>query len=135
MVIGLQSTGEAAADALSLQPGDVCGFISTTRQLLLNFVEQHFPTTLALEEQQQQQQQEQGGWEEGGQGGSGPPSGRQQSAAAAAAQRAGEEDPTSVELKAGMLERIAALDLPPNFLDQVSSTALCAVQRGRVGSA
>lgn len=43
VVIGLQSTGEAAADAMQLEPGQVCGFVSTTRELLSRFVTQHFP--------------------------------------------------------------------------------------------
>ena len=44
VVIGLQSTGEAAVDALGVEPGDVCGWVSTTRQLLSRFVDVHFPT-------------------------------------------------------------------------------------------
>lgn len=43
VVVGLQSTGEAAADALNMQPGDECGWVSTTREMLLRFVEVHFP--------------------------------------------------------------------------------------------
>jgi hypothetical protein len=126
VVIGLQSTGEAAADSLGLQPGDQCGFISTTRQLLLHFVETHFPTTLALEESQQQQEQQegeqgepQGGGSWGGGSGGGEdasPGGQQQGQGQ---QQGGEEEPTSVQLKATLLERIAGLDLPPNFLDEV----------------
>ena len=118
MVIGLQSTGEAAADSLGLQPGDLCGFISTTRQLLLHFVEAHFPTTLALEESQQQGQGQEGeqGELEGGGGGDDASPGRQQQQRQ---QQGGEEEPTSVQLKVTLLERIAGLDLPPNFLDEV----------------
>lgn len=44
VVIGLQSTGEAAVDAMGVEPGDVCGWVSTTRQLLSRFVAVHFPT-------------------------------------------------------------------------------------------
>ncbi|KAL4859390.1 Protein strawberry notch 1 [Chlorella vulgaris] len=128
VVIGLQSTGEAATDSLHLQPGDVCGFISTTRQMLVQFVEAHFPTTLALEQQQQQQGEGEG---EGGQhsgvaaadsGGMSPSHQQQQQAEQQQQQQqqgGGEEDATSVQLKASMLERIADLDLPPNFLDQL----------------
>ena len=43
VVIGLQSTGEAAADAMQLEPNQMCGFVSTTRELLSRFVTQHFP--------------------------------------------------------------------------------------------
>ena len=44
VVIGLQATGEAAADALSLEPGQPCGWVSVTREMLQRFVAQHFPT-------------------------------------------------------------------------------------------
>ena len=44
VVIGLQSTGEAAVDALNMQPGDECCWVSTTCEMLLRFVEVHFPT-------------------------------------------------------------------------------------------
>lgn len=44
VVVGLQSTGEAAADALGLEPGQACGFVSTTREMLSRFVTLHFPT-------------------------------------------------------------------------------------------
>lgn len=43
VVIGLQTTGEAAADALGLEPGQACGWVSTTREMLRRFVEAHFP--------------------------------------------------------------------------------------------
>lgn len=43
VVIGLQSTGEAAADALGLEPGQSCGAVSTTREMLSRFVQTHFP--------------------------------------------------------------------------------------------
>ena len=133
VVIGLQSTGEAAADSLGLQPGDQCGFISTTRQLLLHFVDTHFPTRLAMEEQQPEMQQGEDGWEQqqqgqgelgGGGGGSGDVSpGRQQQQGKGVQQLqqqgGGEEEPTSVQLKGTILQRIAELDLPPNFLDEV----------------
>lgn len=44
VVIGLQATGEAAADALNLEPGQPCGWVSVTREMLQRFVAQHFPT-------------------------------------------------------------------------------------------
>ena len=43
VVIGLQSTGEAAADSLGLEPGQSCGSVSTTKQMLRHFVAMHFP--------------------------------------------------------------------------------------------
>ncbi|KAI7844526.1 hypothetical protein COHA_001884 [Chlorella ohadii] len=142
VVLGLQSTGEAAADSLNLQPGDTCGFISTTRQLLLHFVETHFPTTKALEEpppgaldawQQQQQDEQQQQGQQGqaaggayseeastwGAGGTSDDASPSRAAGAGGQQGQGEEDPTSVKLKAAILEKIEALDLPPNFLDEL----------------
>lgn len=53
VVIGLQSTGEASADALGLQPGDVCGFVSVARELLSRFIATHFP--VRIEDKQLQQ--------------------------------------------------------------------------------
>ena len=44
VVIGLQATGEAAADAMALAPGEPCGWVSVTREMLLRFVDLHFPT-------------------------------------------------------------------------------------------
>lgn len=43
VVIGLQTTGEAAADAMQLEPHQACGFVSTTRELLSRFTSQHYP--------------------------------------------------------------------------------------------
>jgi hypothetical protein len=43
VVIGLQTTGEAAADALGCAPGPLPGFISTAKELLARFIADHFP--------------------------------------------------------------------------------------------
>jgi len=43
VVIGLQSTGEAAADALCLAPGPLPGFVSPAKEMLLRLIAQHFP--------------------------------------------------------------------------------------------
>lgn len=43
VVIGLQTTGEAAADAMGLEPGQACGWVSTTREMLSRFIQTHFP--------------------------------------------------------------------------------------------
>ena len=43
VVIGLQTTGEAAADALGLAPGQACGSVSPTREMLSRFIGTHFP--------------------------------------------------------------------------------------------
>ena len=42
LLVGLYA-GEAAADALKLEPGQVCGFVSTTREMLSRFVMTHLP--------------------------------------------------------------------------------------------
>lgn len=137
MVIGLQSTGEAATDSLGLNPGDACGFVSTTRQLMLHFVNSHFPTTRASAEQPPPEGDAKGG-EAGGGGavseetatwGGAASSDEASPSRAAARRRSGagaagkeeeaEEEPTSVQLKASILERIEALDLPPNPLDEL----------------
>ena len=52
VVIGLQTTGEAAADALGLQPGQLCGFTSTVQEMLQRFVATHFPTRYQPSEQE-----------------------------------------------------------------------------------
>ena len=52
VVIGLQTTGEAAADALGLQPGQMCGFTSTTQEMLQRFVATHFPVRYQPSEQE-----------------------------------------------------------------------------------
>ncbi|KAG1681531.1 hypothetical protein FOA52_014037 [Chlamydomonas sp. UWO 241] len=45
VVIGLQSTGEAASDALLLKPGDsLPGFVSPTKEMLHRFVDNYFPS-------------------------------------------------------------------------------------------
>jgi hypothetical protein len=43
VVVGLQTTGEAAADSMGLEPGQSCGSVSTTKQMLRHFVATHFP--------------------------------------------------------------------------------------------
>ena len=55
VVIGLQTTGEAAADALGLQHGQVCGFTSTTSEMLQRFVTTHFPVRYQPNDQESKQ--------------------------------------------------------------------------------
>lgn len=107
-----------------------CGFISTCRQLLQHFVEAHFPTNKALEDRAAVSGSAQEDWHDGDgsestlqAGGERASPGRQ--GQRQADQQVGEEDPTSAELKAAMLQRIAALDLPPNFLDEVGPCRPC----------
>ncbi|KAK9915021.1 hypothetical protein WJX75_003704 [Coccomyxa subellipsoidea] len=96
VVIGLQTTGEAAADALGLEPGQACGWVSTTREMLRRFVEAHFPV---LRENAKS-----------GKGSIQAPAGQP------------ERQPVvqeAAQMKAALLQRVAALKLPPNFLDQL----------------
>lgn len=39
--------GEAAADAMGLEPGPLPGFVSPCKELLVRFINQHFPTLKA----------------------------------------------------------------------------------------
>lgn len=43
-VVGLQSTGEAAATARDLKHGDACGWVCVCRETLAGFIRHHFPT-------------------------------------------------------------------------------------------
>jgi hypothetical protein len=43
VVIGLQSTGEAATSAMELTPGEATPFVSVTREMLSRFIREHFP--------------------------------------------------------------------------------------------
>lgn len=99
VVIGLQSTGEAAADALNLVPGDNCGFVSVTKEIMLQFVRNHFPTT-----------------KQAAPAASVLPNGFP---APQGVPQIVEEDPEAVSMKNRMLERIEGLSLPPNFLDEL----------------
>lgn len=101
VVIGLQSTGEAAMNALKLHPGDQCGHISVTKEILLQFVENHFPT---VREGGQQLVQMPG------------PDGNLTVVAVPVPSQSVSE---ATRLKAAILEKIQALTLPPNFLDEL----------------
>ncbi|GAB4817714.1 hypothetical protein N2152v2_004760 [Parachlorella kessleri] len=100
VVVGLQSTGEAAADSLGLEPGAACGWVSTTREILTQLVTNHFPTHKAEVVEGASQQP---GAATPGQ----PPAERQVQVEAC------------LNLKQGLLQRISKLALPPNFLDQL----------------
>lgn len=50
VVVGLQSTGEAALDAMGCTPGEACGWVSTLRLMLRQLVAQHFPVTYQHEQ-------------------------------------------------------------------------------------
>ena len=128
VVVGLQSTGEAAADALGLVPGEPVpggGFVSTARQLLLTFVETHFPTTRAAPFPAEPLAGEQlgyGGLLSEGEGASLTAAVAAAAAAAAAAPGAAllaEEVPEARAAKEELLGRIRLLSLPANPLDEL----------------
>uniref|UniRef100_A0A383VKE6 UBA domain-containing protein n=1 Tax=Tetradesmus obliquus TaxID=3088 RepID=A0A383VKE6_TETOB len=89
VVIGLQSTGEAAADAMGLEPGPLPGFVSPCKEMLLRFIQLNFPEHAA------------------------------QSPEAAAMGLQPEAIPACRAMKQQLLAQLAQLDLPPNFLDQL----------------
>jgi hypothetical protein len=112
VVVGLQSTGESAADALNLRPGDSCGFVSVCKEIMLQFVANHFPTL---------KQRDQGNRLTGS-----TAAGLATSSTTIAGgnnnineEEKEEEDQQAVTLKQRMLCRIQELDLPPNFLDEL----------------
>lgn len=102
VVIGLQSTGEAAADALQLRPGQAAPLLSVTRATLRNFITNHFPVARNVAVAAAE--------------------------AAAAAAAAGEPPPPApdpdanrfpelVATRDSLLALVDSLDLPPHFLD------------------
>jgi C-terminal domain on Strawberry notch homologue/P-loop containing NTP hydrolase pore-1/UBA/TS-N domain len=138
VVIGLQSTGEAAADALELQLGDSCGWISVTKSILLQFVHNHFPTTKTASNAPSLSPMDGMVLNNGSYGDTIDISNNGEdefstmptlagaaaapaiaAATANAAAPVVETDELSVSLKEQMLQRIRALDLPPNFLDEL----------------
>ncbi|GAX84898.1 hypothetical protein CEUSTIGMA_g12319.t1 [Chlamydomonas eustigma] len=97
VVIGLQSTGEAAADAMNLSPGEVLpAFVSPTKEMLHRFVHVHFPTVVHHVED-----------------GNPDLDGGDSSVAGS------REVPELVQMKEELHEAIEAMQLPPNFLDHI----------------
>jgi hypothetical protein len=115
VVIGLQSTGEAAADALNLRPGDACGFVSVAREIITQLITNHFPTTRHPDAAPPAPPADEADGTSAGALAPPPPPPPPTAAAAAAA----EEVPEAADLKSEMLARAAALRLPTNFLDQL----------------
>lgn len=111
VIIGLQSTGEAAADALSLSPGASCRtWISVTREILLNFLRLHFPVTCITRERVPLDisvEGEQGSIDDTGN------------------DNENNENPTevvideAVSIRDTLIQRVQALTLPNNFLDEL----------------
>ncbi|KAL4533952.1 hypothetical protein Ndes2526B_g07167 [Nannochloris sp. 'desiccata'] len=128
VVIGLQSTGEAAADALDIHPGDCCGWVSVTKQILLQFVNTHFPTTksvaasctpLSIEDANTGNYENivRGDYKKSTRATA--TADVDVDASSVNAATLVESDEMFLGLKEQMLQRIRALDLPPNFLDEL----------------
>lgn len=136
VVIGLQTTGEAAADAMGLEPGPVAGWVSPTRELLRRFVETHFPVARPAAPPPDNNEAKGGGAAAAaaaaaataaaaaafgyyGAAASTPGGGADAADAAgtAAAAAPGSLLPECVAMRDALLVDIAALPLPPNFLD------------------
>ncbi|MEW5313763.1 MAG: hypothetical protein WDW38_005303 [Sanguina aurantia] len=109
VVIGLQSTGEAASEAMNLQVGYVTGFVSPTRELLMQFVQSYFPVLKAQ-----------------------PPGAVDNGIVAPS-----EVIPECIQMRDALLASISALTLPPNFLDliidQMGGTSKVTEMTGRKG--
>ncbi|GIL61313.1 hypothetical protein Vafri_15702 [Volvox africanus] len=128
VVIGLQTTGEAAADAVGLEPGPVPGFVSPTKEMLLRFVAQHFPVrrTAAADSAAAAA----AAAAAGGGGAYGlaapyspwgyeepvPPPGVEVDGGTGGE---GEEIPACVSMREELLAAIDSLQLPANFLDEI----------------
>ena len=97
IIIGLQSTGEAAADALNLEPGCQCEFISVCREIMIQFVLNHFPNPAKKTSDY-----------------SGSYDGNYLSN-----EEITRQTKEIVEIKKNILDRISMIDLPPNFLDDL----------------
>lgn len=126
VVIGLQSTGEAAMDALQRKPGDVTGFVSVCREILVQFVGTHFPV---VREGPSQAALAAGNGTTTNNGGDENPMNTGHDNQHQQQQVVGDNNTNStgggwfvfeaVELRRELLDRINALDLPPNFLDEI----------------
>ncbi|KAG2500714.1 hypothetical protein HYH03_001479 [Edaphochlamys debaryana] len=133
VVIGLQTTGEAAADAVGLEPGPVPGFVSPTKEMLLRFIATHFPTRKLPPGAKGAGAAAAGDVPDYAVGGGGaygyaqdweapePPPPPTQAPPQQPGQPPpqGEEVPGCVSMRAELLAAAEALPLPPNFLDEI----------------
>lgn len=109
VIIGLQSTGEAAADALSLCPGTMCRtWISVTKEILLSFLKTHFPVTCVKREAENTQTMPRCVTEDKG-----------TDVDHDAHQQAEVVIEEAVNIRDKLIERVEALRLPNNFLDEL----------------
>uniref|UniRef100_A0A1D2AC25 UBA domain-containing protein n=2 Tax=Auxenochlorella protothecoides TaxID=3075 RepID=A0A1D2AC25_AUXPR len=105
VVIGLQSTGEAAADALGIDPGTPCGFISTCREIGIQFIANHFPYLVEAQTGEEVARH--------------PDMPTPSLVPGSAKLGAGDEEPESSKTRARLQQAWDSADLPPNFLDQL----------------
>ncbi|GMH33357.1 hypothetical protein BSKO_01191 [Bryopsis sp. KO-2023] len=92
VVVGFQSTGEAAVDVLGVQPGEECGFLSTTRIMLKRFLELHFPVRMDT---------------------------KKPGAKPGEFVHESREVPECIQMREALLNTVDRLDLPSNFLDEL----------------
>jgi len=154
VVIGLQTTGEAGMERVLLKGSshqDLAGFVSTAQQSLLHFIEQNFPTTVEPSKGNANSNmlldQDMLGVKFPDNYHASPSSTLPPSAAAAAASSSfspsagkaavGVEVEHCVKLKARMLAKAEALNLPPAplefLMDQLGGPLRVAEMTGRRG--
>lgn len=104
-------------DALGLQPGQPCGWVSATRETLRKFLLQHFPThrnpkaTAAQQAAARQAEALAGGPQPA------KPAAAAASQAGAPAAAQGVVVPECMRMRARLIARAESLQLPPHFLD------------------
>lgn len=108
VVIGLQSTGEAAMEALGLDPGALCAeFVSTCREIAIQFLTNHFP---CREEEQQEESSDIQSIVE-------TVHDNDQDQSEQNVFELEDREPTALEERDRLIEAWRSIDLPPNFLD------------------
>ena len=103
VIIGLQSTGEAATDALGMEPNSLLrSFVSMTKEMARQFVNNHFPITTAIEPARNNMND------------NGHSAGNNNNTAAAEVVH-----PECLALRTNLLEKLDEINLPPNPLDEL----------------
>jgi len=103
VIIGLQSTGEAATDSLGMEPNSILrSFVSTIKEMARQFVNNHFPITTAIEPAQNNTNA------------IGHSAGNNENTAAAEVVHL-----ECLALRNHLLEKLDEINLPPNPLDEL----------------